>query len=90
MNTRCEPWNQNRFALIQTNSVRTQWFALSGGGRTMETPVSPRLKQSSGCGGKNFIRVLRSHRILLQLWYVICRMKKFLGLLIGLQTFAVI
>ena len=36
------------------------------------------------------IRVLRSHGILLQMWYVTFHMMKFLGLLIGLQTFAVI
>ena len=38
----------------------------------------------------NFIRVLRSHPILPQIWYVTFQMMKFLGLLIGLQTFAVV
>jgi len=38
----------------------------------------------------SFIRVLRSRRILLQIWYVTFQIMKFLGLSIGLQTFAVV
>jgi len=37
-----------------------------------------------------FMRVLHDRRILLQIWYVTFRMMKFLGLLIGKQTFAVV
>jgi len=37
-----------------------------------------------------FLRVLRSRRILLQIWCVTFQMMKFFGLLIGLQTFAVV
>jgi len=37
-----------------------------------------------------FIHVLRSRRILLQIWHVTFQMMKFLSLLIGLQIFTVV
>ena len=93
MNIRCELWNQNRFALIRTHSVRTQWFTLSGGAHHGNAWFAPfkavfwlwRLKIVL-----YFICVLRSHRILLQIWYVTFQIMKLLGLFIGLQTFAVV
>ena len=59
----------------------------------METPGLRSLKQSFGFGGRNLcctLSVYYSRWILVQIWYVTFLMMKFLGLLMGLQTFAVV
>jgi len=85
MNTRCEPWYQNRFALIRTHSVRTQWFALSGDAHHGNARVA-------------LVRAVQSSLLVVEV--ETCgvlypcsrtfRMMEFHGLLIGLLTFAIV
>jgi len=87
--------NERSMQTMVSKPVRTQWIARGSDvhhGNAWFTLVHG-LEQSFGCGGRNFcctVRVLRSRWILLQICYVTFRMMKFLGLLIGLQTFAVV